>query len=201
MKKMWKGLLRSSDANESSFTRKAVLTASLLTLTAALPAHAVTTSVVSLGDLSNTTLVFPVIKGGTGEFLDIFEFTVVAPGTAFAGAVNAIYDDPAFPGIESNFDIAVVALFDSLFATLAADLDGSDGFSVAGALPAAGLYRFAVLGTANGTVNGSYFSLIQTVVVPEPEVSFLMLTGLGSLALALRRRQSARALGAASVRT
>lgn len=184
--KIWKGLLRS----------KAVLTAGLVALTAVLPAHALTTSVVSLGDLSNTTLVFPVIESGTGDFLDIFEFTVVGPGTSFVGAVNAPFDDPDFPGVESNFNIASIALFDSLFASLAQDIDGTDGFAVAAALPAAGLYRFAVLGTANGTFNGAYFSLIQTAVVPEPGVYVLMLTGLG--ALALRRRQMTCAIRATS---
>lgn len=171
-----------------------MLAAGLLALAATLPAHALTTSVVPLGDLSNVAVGFPRFTSSTGDYLDVYEFTVIGPGVGFGGAVNTPFDDPLFAGVETNFDIVAVAFLDSLNAVIAEDLDGTDGFAVGAALPAAGLYSFAVLGTANGTINGAYFTQIQTVIptvsIPEPEAALLMLTGLGSLAWALRRRQT-----------
>lgn len=189
MKKIWNFLARVRDSIDHGLKRKAVLTTSIVALVAALPAHALTTSLMPLGDLSNKSLVLPVIESAPGDFLDVFEFSVVGSGVAFTAALNLPYDDPDFPGLESNFDIFTIAILDSVNALLAVDADGSDGFAVLGALPAAGLYRFAVLGVANGSVNGAYLGFIQTAVVPEPESYLLMLTAFGSLTLALWRRR------------
>lgn len=163
-----------------------------------MPASALTVRNFNLGDLSNTSITFPVFTPDTGDYLDIFEFSVSGPGGGFGGAANLGFDDPIFSGVETNFDIAAIALFDSVFAELASDSDGSDGFSLFSVLPTAGVYRFAVLGEANGTINGAYNGFIQTAVestVAEPETAALMLLGLTGLVVSSRRRQSNGAKG------
>ena len=173
---------------------KSILATLFLALGIALPASALTVRNFDLGDLSNTSITFPVFTADTGDYLDIFEFSVSGPGGGFGGAGNLVFDDPLFSGVETNFDIAAIALFDSLFATLASDTDGSDGFSLFSVLPSAGVYRLAVLGEANGTINGAYNGFIQTAVertVPEPETAALALMALVGTWVSTHRRKAA----------
>ena len=173
---------------------KSIIATLFLALGFALPASALTVRNFDLGDLSNTSITFPVFTTDTGDYLDIFEFSVSGPGAGFGGAANLVFDDPLFSGVETNFDIASIALFDSLFATIASDTDGSDGFSFFSVLPTAGVYRFAVLGEASGTINGAYNGFIQTAVertVSEPETAALAMLGLGGVWAASRRRKAA----------
>lgn len=164
-----------------------------LCLFAATPASALTTRNFNLGDLTNTSLTFPVFTPGPGDFLDIFEFSINGAGAGFGGAANIVFDDPNFAGVESNFNIAAISMMAGA-TTLASDTNGSDGFSLLAAFPGAGTYQLVVLGQADGTVNGAYSGFVLTQIapaVPEPETYALMLLGLGGIAALARRRKAA----------
>lgn len=169
---------------------KTCATLGALCLFASAPASALSVRNFSLGDLTNTSLTFPVFTPGQGDFLDIFDFSISGAGAGFGGAANIVFDDPNFDGIESNFNIAAISMMAGA-TTLASDSDGSDGFSLFAAFPGAGTYQFAVLGQADGTVNGAYTGFVQTQIapaVPEPATYALMLFGLGGIAASARRR-------------
>jgi hypothetical protein len=164
-----------------------------LCLFAAAPASALTVRNFGLGDLSNASLTFPMFTPGPGDFLDIFEFSISGAGAGFGGAANIVFDDPNFEGVESNFNIAAISMMSGA-TTLASDTDGSDGFSLFAVFPGAGVYQFAVLGQADGTVNGAYTGFVQTQIapaVPEPETYALTLLGLGAVAASVGRRKAA----------
>jgi hypothetical protein len=146
-----------------------------------------------LGPLENVSVPIGAFHD-PGLFTDLYGFTISSIGIGVGATVSISIDLPGTaPGPE--FDVSFLGIgFLSGSTVLAADIDGSDGWSVAALLPGAGTYSFAVIGVADGTAGGAYGGVLQTLVpspVPEPQSYALLLAGLGVLGfVASRRKQS-----------
>lgn len=132
-----------------------------------------------LGNIDNQS--FAIGASHSGNFFDFYQFDVSASGVAVGGLISGTADVQIFG----------IGFFDAFDNVIASDTDGSDGFASLATLAAAGTYRFAVVGQADG---GSYSGWLETVIpnpVPEPETYALMLAGLGVLAWVSKRRKAA----------
>lgn len=161
-----------------------------------LPAHAVTivgpfgpgTSPISMGDLTDKVGIFAnTHPGQDASFVDVFLFGVSTPSL---GVGTILLPSPALP-LDTN-DLATIQalVLVTLEGTpLAADVDGSDGFTVTSLLPAAGIYGLVAVGQSGGG-QGVYLGALGTVPlpVPEPTSALLFASGLLGIAWLGRRR-------------
>ena len=119
-------------------------------------------------------------------FIDFFEFSVSAPGVAAAVFFDSGFDSFGNPALAFTFNtlLLVDAANVPLPGAAAVDIDGSDGWSVAAALPSAGLYRVVLGGAAPPPgADGEYFlgAVSANVPIPEPATYGLMALGLALL--------------------
>lgn len=129
-------------------------------------------------------------------FMDVFEFSVTAPGVAVAQFTEA---DGSGQGIVFHFGTLLLADTSNtpLSGAFAVDTDGTDGWVVTAALPGAGTYRVILGGGLDPApgggpeiLNGFYLGAVaaQVNAVPEPASYGLMLLGLGAIGAWQRRR-------------
>ena len=124
-------------------------------------------------------------------FIDIFEFSVTAPGAALARFSDAGFGDDGV-----GFQFSTVLLTDAanvaLPGSFSVDTDGSDGWLVFADLPGAGTYRVITGGAVTrGPGAGYYLGAVGAVVpaaVPEPTSYAMLLLGLGAIGWVCRRK-------------
>lgn len=126
--------------------------------------------------------------GDSSVFYDVFAFTVGGTAGLFGMTFN-IQDVDASIAEADEATILGIALYDSVGTVLAADGDGSDGFSMTALLPAAGGYAMAIVGVG-GAGAGLYAGLLasESIGVAIPGTAVLALGAL--LLLGLGRRRS-----------
>jgi hypothetical protein len=147
-------------------------------LIAASAVQAATVGPGNLGLADNKS--FDLLASNVGSFTNFYQFDVSSSGFA---------KGELFTG-DPDVSVFAIGFVDSVGNPIAIDFDGSDGFSIATPLLAAGTYSFAVAGSADG---GFYSGRLQTLIpgaVPEPETYALMLAGLGALAWVAKRRKT-----------
>jgi hypothetical protein len=151
----------------------------------------------SLGNIDNSTVVIGNTMG-KGLFTDVYSFDVSNTGIGIGAVLDFALDTkPRISGPEFDIDFKSISFVDlSTSAVLAADTNGSDGWSLASLLPHhGGSFAFVVKGTAVGNFGGTYLGTLSTIVphaqpVPEPETYALLLAGLGVVGFVARRRRA-----------
>lgn len=147
--------------------------------------------------------VFQAADVAVGDFADFYTFTVPV-GFELLGSVVVAGDAPeqsiaggTYLVVGAGTDNILGNADDVMFSPAAGfsfDVNSGGTFNaMAGA--GAGLYAYAVLGTADGALGGQY-ALTSFVgeavvaVVPEPETYALLLAGLGAVGAVARRRRT-----------
>ncbi len=127
------------------------------------------------------------------SFSDTYTFTLVGAGANSEGSVSSVdFSDLSWvTSLDGSFTLAGGAYSQTY------SFGGVSGYTPTalnfGSL-SAGAYTLTVAGTATGADGGLYsfgmnFTPLATAPVPEPETLAMMLSGLGLLAVAGRRRQ------------
>lgn len=153
-------------------------------LLAAAPAMSATTTVTNLGLLDITKPLFHAFVDFTGDFTDIYTFTL--PGTS-----NNLNGDTTTINFGDwwNVDLQGASLAGTGLSANLLDDNPNDGFSFSG-LTGGGSYSLSISGTVTGSgllgTTGMYAGYVSAV--PEPAALGLAMLGLLATSVALRRR-------------
>jgi hypothetical protein len=154
--------------------------ASLLALS--LPA---TSATYDLGLLDRTKAISHAFSNYTGDFTDIYTFTLAGTSSGVAGDTTTINFSQYL-----NVDLLSATLAGNTFSGKLTDSNPNDAFSFSG-LTGGGSYSLSIKGRVTGSgllgVTGMYAGYVSPV--PEPEAIGLALVGLLGTGLALRRRK------------
>jgi len=143
-------------------------------------------AVFNLGTLDITKPLYHAFVNFTGNFTDIYTFTLTGPADTVVGDTTTINF-----GRWWNVNLHSATLSGGGLSSSLVDDNPNNGFSFHG-LSGQGTYSLAISGTVDGKglmgVTGMYAGYVSAV--PEPEALGLALVGLLATGVALRRRKS-----------